>query len=84
MKGLRWPLWPAPTSGRKARHNVGTTRPKRALRAAEPPVNPDNEITLAVLEEHSLAPETAKGYNPYDAGASRKPVDVWRRKPKRD
>lgn len=81
MKGLRWPLWPAPATRHKVRP---TARPKQALRAAASPVNPRNEITLALLEEHPLAPETAKGYDPYNAGASGRPLDVWKRKPKRD
>jgi len=79
MKGIvRWPFWPAPAAKK------GATRPKSASQTTEPLVNPHNEITLAVLEEHSLSPETAKGYDPYNAGASRRPVDLWKRKPKRD
>ncbi len=37
-----------------------------------------------MLEERPMAPESAKGYDPYNATASRRPIDVWMRKPKRD
>ena len=81
MKGIvRWPFWSAPAAS-------SATRPKPLARTTEPPeerVDPSNRITLAVLEERFSSPESAKGYDPYNAAASRRPVDVWRRKPKRD
>jgi hypothetical protein len=81
MKGIvRWPLWPAPAARRKSR---AATR-LQGIKTKQPPVNPANGITLALLEEHPLAPESAKGYDPYNAGAARRPVDAWLRKPKRD
>lgn len=77
MKGfVRWPFWPAPAAR-------AATRP-RTFKTRQQPVNPDNEITLALLEERPYSAESAKGYDPYNATASRRPVDVWRRKPKRD
>jgi hypothetical protein len=79
MKGnvLR-PRWPAPGS-KTASHS----KPSGSLKKQEEKrVDTSNRITLSLLEEHSLSPEHARGYDPY-ATASR-PADVWRRKPKRD
>jgi len=77
MKGtVPRPEWPAPAAA-TATHS----KPKKQ---EEPPVDRSNRITLALLEEHSLNPEHAKGYDPYNAAASRHPLDVWKRKPKRD
>jgi hypothetical protein len=52
------------------------------MRHEDPPIDPTNRITLAVLEEYSA--EKSKGYDPYNASASRRPVDAWKRRPKRD
>jgi len=71
------PRWPAP-----AAKTVTQSKPTR--QQEQPPVNSSNRITLAVLDEHSLCPEHAQGYDPYNASASRRLVDAWRRKPKRD
>lgn len=50
---------------------------------AEPPIDPSNRITLAVLEEFSAA--KSKGYDPYNASAAaHKPRFAWERKRKRD
>ena len=78
MKGfVRWPFWPAPAAR-------AATRPRKTIKTNKTPVNLTNEITLALLEERPYSAESAKGYDPYNATASRRPVDVWRRKPKRD
>jgi hypothetical protein len=90
MKGLvRRPPWPAPAA--KTATHSGPSRassgaPPRVpasdwSRHAEPPIDRTNGITLAVLEEYSA--ESSKGYDPYNASASRRPVDVWKRKPRR-
>jgi len=78
MKGnvLR-PNWPEPAAN-------AATRSKPAERQEEYAGESWNQITLALLEEHSLSPETAKGYDPYNASSARRPIDAWRRKPKRD
>jgi hypothetical protein len=47
---------------------------------AERPIDPSNQITLALLDEYA-APRT-KGYDPYNATAA--PKDTWQRKRKRD
>jgi hypothetical protein len=78
MKGtvLR-PNWPAPAA-------KAATHSKSAERQEERSGDSRNRITLALLEEHGRSPEDAKGYDPYNALPARRPVDAWRRKPKRD
>ncbi|MEJ1964771.1 MAG: hypothetical protein WDO56_25845 [Gammaproteobacteria bacterium] len=80
MKGtVPRPYWPAP-AGKTATH---TQRSNDQTNEREPPIDESNRITLAVLEEFSAA--KARGYDPYNASAARhRPVDVWKRKPKRD
>jgi hypothetical protein len=78
MKGfVRWPFWPAPAAR-------AATRPVKTIKTNRPSVNRTNEITLALLEERPYSAENAKGYDPYNAGGSGRPLDLWRRKPKRD
>lgn len=48
----------------------------------EAPIDPSNEITLAVLEEISAA--RAKGYDPYNNSTAAHRPDAWDRKRKRD
>jgi hypothetical protein len=71
MKGTApRPSWPL--SAAAAAH------PKAAGTQEQTPES-ENRITLAILEEHSLSPEHARGYDPYNAVASRAPYS-WRRK----
>jgi hypothetical protein len=77
MKGtVPRPHWPAP-----AAETATHTTSKDETQQEERPTNLSNRITLALLEEYS--PEISKGYDPYNATAARRPVDAWRRKPKR-
>ena len=73
MKGtVPRPRGPAPAANT-------ATRPEQTER----PIDPSNRITLAILEESSVA--RAKGYDPYNKSASSpRPTDVWHRKRKRD
>jgi hypothetical protein len=89
MKGsVRRPQWPAPAaktasqSGTARQSGLTTNSSEQARRHEDRPVDPTNRITLALLEEYSA--EKSKGYDPYNASASRRPVDVWKRGPKRD
>lgn len=50
------------------------------LPGEEPPTASDNQVTLAVLEQHSL--ERARGYDPYNASASPMDIQAWRRRQK--
>jgi hypothetical protein len=81
-------LWPAPAATKAA-----SQLPKDPTRRqttpdldaqGERPVDPFNEITLAVLEEFSAV--KARGYDPYNtsAAARRLPADGGQRKRKRD
>ena len=80
MKGtVRRPHWPAPAdnTATHARRTHDLTTPE------EPAIDESNRITLAVLEEFSAA--KSRGYDPYNASAAaHRPIDVWKRKPKRD
>lgn len=87
MKGsVPRPQWPAPLAKATTRATNDQTRRRTATHLdahAEPPIDPTNQITLAVLEEFSVA--KAKGYDPYNASAAaHRPPDVWQRKRKRD
>jgi hypothetical protein len=80
-------LWPAPAAAKAATQpGKDQTRQQTApdLDAqAEPPVDPFNAITLAVLEEFSAA--KTRGYDPYNASAAaRRPPDTGQRRRKRD
>jgi hypothetical protein len=80
MKGsVRRPPWPAPAA--KTASQSGPAQ-QTERQEDDPPIDPKNRITLALLEEYSA--EKSKGYDPYNASASRRPVDAWQRKPKRD
>lgn len=79
------PQWPAPaakTGTPAAATHARQSNPRASSQEPEPPLDPDNRITLSLLEEYSA--ERAQGYDPYNASATRKPPDVWKRKPKRD
>ncbi len=90
MKGtVPRPRGPAPaantaTHATPARdQNRGLSPSADAAALTEPPIDPSNRITLAILEESSVA--RAKGYDPYNKSAPRQdPADVWYRKRKRD
>ncbi|MEJ0039407.1 MAG: hypothetical protein WDO68_25735 [Gammaproteobacteria bacterium] len=80
----KWPAQAAKTATHPAKDQ--TRRPTSTAdfdARSEPPIDPSNQITLAVLEEFSAA--KAKGYDPYNASAAaHRPVDAWQRKRKRD
>lgn len=87
MKGsVPRPVWPAPAAKaatQPARDQTGRSTTADFDAQGDPPIDPSNQITLAVLEEFSAA--KAKGYDPYNtsAAAHRRP-DAWQRKRKRD
>jgi hypothetical protein len=57
---------------------------KKPTATAKPAQKTLSRITLALLDEYS-SEERKRGYNPYDCTLpARVPLDVWRRKPKRD
>ena len=82
-------LWPAPAAANAATQpgkdqtRRQTTTPDLDAQG-ERPLDPFNEITLAVLEEFSAV--KARGYDPYNtsAAARRLPADAGQRKRKRD
>ena len=84
MKGtVRRPQWPAPAdkTATHARRTHDLTTPEEP--AIDDLAGASNRITLAVLEEYSAA--KSRGYDPYNAsGAAHRPIDAWKRKPKRD
>ena len=81
MKGtVRRPNWPAPAGKSATQRAYDPTRDEPAIATL---TGVSNRITLAVLEEYSAA--KSQGYDPYNASAAKhRPVDVWKRKPKRD
>ncbi len=89
MKGsVPRPPWPAPVAKATTRPANDQTRPPDTRSStsdaqSEPPIDPSNRITLAVLEEYKVA--KLKGYDPYNTSAAAyRPRDVWQRKRKRD
>ena len=82
MKGsVPRPHWPAPAAKTATTHRKTSAADLKAL--AERPVDPSNQITLAVLEESSVV--RAKGYDPYNkSAAGQRHAEVWHRKRKRD
>jgi hypothetical protein len=83
MKGsVRRPPWPAPAAKTASQSGPAKDSGQQTGGQDDPPIDPTNRITLALLEEYSA--EKSKGYDPYNASASRRPVDAWQRKPKRD
>lgn len=87
MKGtVPRPVWPAPVAKTTTRRAQDPTRRQTAAdfdAHSEPPIDPSNQITLAVLEEFSAA--KTKGYDPYNtSAAAHRPPDAWQRKRKRD
>jgi hypothetical protein len=87
MKGsllrLLWPAAAAKTATRPVQEHARRHTIKNLESQAGQPIDPFNEITLAVLEEFSAA--KAKGYDPYNASAAaHRPADTGQRKRKRD
>lgn len=84
MKGtVQRPQWPAPAAKTATPPAKDQTRQRSTTELEEPPIDPSNRITLAVLEEFSAA--KAKGYDPYNAtAAAHRPRYAWERKRKRD
>jgi hypothetical protein len=87
MKGtVQRPHWPAPAEKTATHSGPGETRrtASTALDAlSEPRIDPSNQITLAILEESSVA--RTRGYDPYNKSApAHPPADAWHRKRKRD
>jgi hypothetical protein len=86
MKGsVPRPPWPAPVAKATTRSASDNSRPKNSDldTHTEPPIDPSNRITLAVLEEFSAA--RMKGYDPYNTSAAAyRPADAWQRKRKGD
>jgi hypothetical protein len=87
MKGtVQRPHWPAPAEKTATHSSPGETRriASTALDAlSEPRIDGSNQITLAILEESSVA--RTRGYDPYNKSApAHRPVDAWHRKRKRD
>jgi hypothetical protein len=87
MKGsllrLLWPAAAAKTATRPAQEQTRRHTIKNLDSQTGPPIDPFNEITLAVLEEFSAA--KTKGYDPYNASAAaHRPVEAGQRRRKRD
>ena len=87
MKGsllrLLWPAAAAKTATRPAQDATRRQTITNLELQAEQPIDPFNEITLAVLEEFSAA--KAKGYDPYNASAAaHRHADTGQRKRKLD
>jgi hypothetical protein len=84
MKGsvlrLLWPALAAKAATRPAKDPAGRPTMTDLDAQAERPIDPSNQITLALLDEYA-APRT-KGYDPYNATTA--PKDTWQRKRKRD
>lgn len=85
MKGtVSRPPGPAPAETTATHSRPGEARRTTALDTlSEPRIDPANQITLAILEESSVA--RTRGYDPYNKSApAPRPADAWHRKRKRD
>jgi len=88
MKGtVQRPHWPAPAEKTATHSRPGEARRTTASTAldalSESRIDPSNQITLAILEESSVA--RTRGYDPYNKSApAHRPADAWHRKRKRD
>lgn len=72
---------PGPAIAATTAHPSGTDRSRSQKIAGEDrPAKPDNLITLAVVDQHSV--ERARGYDPYNASASPLDVKAWKRRQK--
>jgi hypothetical protein len=82
MKGsVSRPRRPAPAAKTATTHPKASAADLNAL--TEPAIDASNHITLAILEETSVA--RVRGYDPYNKSASgQPPPDAWHRKRKRD
>ena len=87
MKGtVPRPQRPAPAAKTATHPRPGETRRTATTHLdalSEPRIDASNQITLAILEESSVA--RTRGYDPYNKAApAPRPADLWHRKRKRD